>query len=199
MRSRRANKWIMGVDEAGRGPLAGPVAVGGVWYRKKDELRLRRQFAGIRDSKKLSQKHREMFFRMIVAAGREGYLCYAIGYAPPETIDRRGIVPAIELAIGRMFKKINPPRRTQILLDGALRAPEEYKNQRTVVGGDSRIFAIQLASIVAKVRRDRLMKRADKRYPGYGFDKHKGYGTKGHYEALAKEGTCDFHRKTFVS
>jgi ribonuclease HII len=114
-------------------------------------------------------------------------------------IDRIGIAPCIRIALARVIDRLNvSPRKVRVYLDGGLKAPKHYINQETVIKGDEKIPAISLASIVAKVTRDRYMFRMASRYPGYGFEKHVGYGTKAHYGAIRKIGLTPLHRRYFL-
>ena len=201
----------VGVDEAGRGPLAGPVAVGIVAVL--EEFDVAAEFPGVADSKALSEKKRDKLFEMLAArAGRAGAgdPVFTVEFGSATEIDERGIAVVIRELVARGVRALatyqgeallGPARprldRIRILLDGALRAPEEY-DQETVIGGDASVPLISLASIAAKVSRDRLMTALAEEYPHYGFDKHKGYGTRAHYAALAKHGLSPIHRRTFI-
>jgi ribonuclease HII len=187
---------MLGVDEAGRGPLAGPVAVGAVVLPEGFDVA--REFSGIADSKKLSEKNREKIFGMLEARAAKGDARFTVEFESAETIDRKGITFAVRQAVARAVNKLAPDAALVcVQLDGALRAPPEYA-QETIINGDELIPLISLASIVAKVSRDRLMVELSKQYSKYGFEKHKGYGTKAHYDALLKYGPCAIHRKSFL-
>lgn len=124
---------------------------------------------------------------------------YTISSVGSQIVDRRGIVFAINLATRRALDRLElNPDRCLVLLDGSLRAPDMFLHQRTIIRGDERIPVIKLASVMAKVYRDQRMKRLSKRYPDYGFEQHKGYGTRAHYRSLARCGPCDIHRKSFL-
>jgi ribonuclease HII len=188
-------KWIVGVDEAGRGPLAGPVSVGVVSIPIKTKLLLE----GLTDSKKLSEKKREEWFQKIQEWNREGKLQYAVSLVSSSIIDKKGIVFAINLGMSRCVRKLGvKPKQTLVLLDGSLHAPKEFLHQRTIIKGDEKISVISLASIVAKVTRDRYMVKLAMKYPEYAFDVHKGYGTLIHRMAIKKSGISKIHRKTFL-
>ncbi len=188
-------KWIVGVDEAGRGPLAGPVSVGVVSIPIKTKL----LFEGLTDSKKLSEKRREEWFQKIQEWNREGKLQYAVSLVSSSIIDKKGIVFAINLGMSRCVRKLGiNPKQTLVLLDGSLHAPKEFLHQRTIIKGDEKISVISLASIVAKVTRDRYMVKLAMKYPEYAFDVHKGYGTFIHRMAIKKSGISKIHRKTFL-
>lgn len=189
-------KFMLGVDEAGRGPLAGPVAVGVVAVQEGFDVA--REFPGVADSKKLSEKKREKLFSMLVAHVARGDVRYAVELESAETIDREGVASAVRQALSRAVNALAPDAAlVRIQLDGALRAPVEYA-QETIVNGDELIPLISLASIAAKVTRDRLMTELSVEHPHYGFEKHKGYGTKAHYEMLKKYGLCAIHRRSFI-
>ncbi len=195
-------KYIIGVDEAGRGPLAGPVAVGAVAIPERfNEWPLKR---GLRDSKKLSEKKREEVFAWMKS---QKNIKMSVALVSQEVIDKEGIVQAIKKGIAGTLTKLlaNVPgefwniREVEVLLDGGLRAPDEFVNQKTIVRGDEKELAIALASIAAKVTRDRHMCRIADKYPEYGLEKHKGYGTKAHIEAIKKHGLTKIHRKSFCT
>lgn len=185
-------RLIGGVDEAGRGPLAGPVVaacvvIGPDFKIEAGDLEL------VNDSKKLTAKKREKLFRII----KEKTLAVEIGVVSPQTIDKINILQASFLAMRRAIRglKINPD---YILLDGAFKIPKLNKPQTAIVKGDGMVFCIAAASIIAKVSRDYLMTELDKKYPDYGFAKHKGYGTKDHIEKILANGPCPIHRFSFA-
>jgi len=189
-------RFLLGVDEAGRGPLAGPVSVGIVAVPEGFDVA--KEFPGVADSKKLSEKNRERLYEMLVARVTEGDARFAVEFESAETIDREGIAVAVRRAVSRGVNALAPDAAlVRVLLDGALRAPAEYA-QETIINGDELTPIISLASIAAKVSRDRLMLELAKKYPDYGFEKHKGYGTKLHYEMLLKHGFCVIHRRSFI-
>lgn len=187
--------YLAGVDEAGRGPLAGPVAVGVVAIPSGFDWAL---IPGVGDSKKVSPKNREAIFRRAEELKREEVLTYAVVLVSHRTIDRIGITQAVRVGITHCFTKLAlDPERTVVKLDGLLKAPMEYKDQETIIKGDARERVIGLASILAKVTRDRYMVREAGKYPEYGFEIHKGYGTKTHRDALSKHGLSPMHRRSF--
>ncbi len=189
-------QYTLGVDEAGRGPLAGPVAVGVVMVVKGFDVA--REFPGVRDSKKLSEKKREELFETLKARVAQGDARFVVELESVETIDREGIVVAVRRALSRGVNALAPDAAlVHVLLDGALKAPVEYQ-QQTIIRGDETVPLISLASIAAKVTRDRLMLEMANQYPQYNFDAHKGYGTKLHYEVLKKYGPCAIHRSSFL-
>ena len=175
---------IAGVDEAGRGPLAGPIVAGAVV--------LSGSIHGLNDSKLLTEARREVLFQTL----QEGLHAIGIGVITASEIDRLGIQQANYLAMAKAAAALDPPPDF-LLVDGfAIKGCDIP--QKPIVKGDRRSFSIAAASIVAKVTRDRMMKDLDNEYPGYGFAKHKGYGTPGHLEALQRLGPCPFHRKSFA-
>jgi ribonuclease HII len=188
-------RFLIGIDEAGRGPLAGPVAVGIV---KVPDGFDKKFFLGIKDSKKLTEKERELWFDLAVEARRRGELDYAVSLVSEKVIDKKGIVHAINLGIKRCLESVGAEETSQVFLDGGIKAPDKFLHQSTVVKGDEKIPVISLASILAKVVRDRKMRKFAEKYPEFGFDAHKGYGTKLHREAILKYGPTELHRKTFI-
>jgi ribonuclease HII len=200
-------KTIVGIDEVGRGPLAGPVTVCAVACESKLYTKLKRSKnlppLG-KDSKKLSSSDREKYAEYLKYIG----VPYAVINVSNKVIDRRGITWAITKATSDGFKKIektfshsqeceNVSDSVRVLLDGGLKAPSRFKNQKTIIKGDEKEKIIAWASILAKVSRDALMCRLAKKYPRYCFELHKGYGTRKHREALTKHGLSEVHRRTF--
>jgi ribonuclease HII len=186
---------IVGIDEAGRGPLAGPVAVGGV--RVNGEFS-KKFFKGIKDSKQLSEEDRELWFSLAQEARRKGELDFKVALVSERVIDKHGISYAIRLGIKRVLKGLKTETENQIFLDGALKAPVGFKHQLTVIKGDEKIPIISLASICAKVTRDRKMVQLSNKFPQFGFHIHKGYGTLMHRLALRKHGSTELHRQSFL-
>lgn len=195
----KSPRFLIGIDEAGRGPLAGPVAVGAFAVRSVEILD---KFKGVRDSKQLTPEDREKWFKIIKKHASRGDVFFAVSFARPETIDEKGLTHAIYNAINRALRRLEACDRkclsAEIRLDGLLHASARYRNQRTIIGGDDSEPVIALASICAKVMRDRRMRKAAKQFPEYGFDRHKGYGTSFHYEAIRKHGLTPLHRKRFL-
>ncbi|MBM3272479.1 ribonuclease HII [Candidatus Kaiserbacteria bacterium] len=194
-------QWIVGVDEAGRGALAGPVSVGAVLYPSDFDwqelyaLVTRRGPVRLRDSKQLSAQQREILFEKIAEHGR---LKHAVGFVTADVIDQIGIVNATHEAAAAAIRALGiSPERACVQLDAGLRAPSEWQ-QESFVRGDATYPAIAFASIIAKVSRDRLMEDFAEEYPAYGFEGHKGYGTTVHTAALARHGMSMIHRRTFV-
>lgn len=182
---------VAGVDEAGRGPLAGPVVAACVVidanFKIDDELKL------VADSKKLSAKNREKLFTVI----KEKALSVEISVVGHETIDKINILQASLFAMKKSIEACkNKP--DYVLIDGNQKIPGLMTKQQAIISGDAKVFCIAAASIIAKVSRDFLMLQEDKKYPEYQFAKHKGYGTKLHLEALEKYGPCPIHRQSFA-
>ena len=189
----KRTRFIIGIDEVGRGPLAGPVAVGAV----AATAAMLRKFRTIKESKQLSEAKREEWSKLIHAAA-SNELHLAVSMVSAKEIDRIGIAPAIRKALAASLKKLNlDPRDSTVLLDGGLKAPPEYKKQKTIIRGDASETAIAMASVIAKVKRDRLMVTLDAKYPKYGFAQHKGYGTSLHIKAIKKHGLTPLHREHF--
>ena len=190
----KSYKYIIGVDEVGRGPIAGPVTVGAVLIEGDY---LWRDFNGLKDSKKLTEKNREVWFSKVLGMKNVSYAVFSVS---EKIIDSHGIVFAIQTALDRSLNKLDVcPEECLVLLDGGLHAPDRFVNQKTIIRGDEKEYAIALASVMAKVTRDRNMVSFSKIYPEYGFDSHKGYGTKRHYEKIKKHGMCDLHRRSFLN
>lgn len=179
-------EYIAGVDEAGRGPLAGPV------YAAAVILKPGARIDGINDSKKLSEKKREELFDVII----ENSVAYAVYSVDEKTIDEVNILNATHMAMNGAVNSLSV-RPDFVLIDG-----NSIKNMtlphETIVKGDAKSISIAAASILAKVSRDRYIIQMAEKYPEYGFEKHKGYGTKAHTEAILKYGPCEIHRKTFL-
>ena len=218
-------KYIVGIDEVGRGPIAGPVAVCSFSCKSDFFDTIPTSPTGgklpkLRDSKKLSKKQREEWFEYLKVAKTEGKCSFAVSFVSSENIDKFGIAKCIQKALDKSLLDVtkqdleNYSRFTlkrsyathnflnlasfNIFLDGGLHAPKEYINQQTIIKGDELHPVISCASIMAKVTRDRLMTNFVKEYPGYGFEKHSGYGTRAHYDAIKKHGQTPIHRKTFI-
>lgn len=177
---------ICGVDEAGRGPLAGPVCAAAVVLPRDLDI------PGLNDSKKLTDKKRRELYDIITAQA----LAYGVALVDEKTIDEINILQATFLAMERAVAQLSI-KPDLALVDGN-REPSLPVPVKTVIKGDSLSASIAAASILAKVTRDRLMEELDETYPSYGFAVHKGYGTKRHYEALTEFGPCPVHRKTFL-
>lgn len=186
--------YLIGVDEAGRGPLAGPVAVGVAAVAPGFDVLA--EFPGVKDSKLLSGQKREVIFAEVERRVALGDLRVCVQLSSSAYIDRFGITRAVRRAAWSGVRKLGTAENSTVLLDGLLRAPKEYM-QRTIIKGDLRVPVISLASILAKVTRDRLMERLSEHYPEYGFEQHKGYGTPSHLLAIKQHGLSDIHRLTF--
>jgi ribonuclease HII len=190
-------KYLIGIDEAGRGPLAGPVAVGAVMVPVDFDWGV---LEGVRDSKKLSEKKREEIFARARGLEQSGALRFAVSTSSAAYIDTYGIVPAVKRALAEALSRFEiEPDDCRVLLDGSLKAPVEYIHQETIIRGDDTESVISLASIMAKVTRDRLMMRLAPKYPAYDFHLHKGYGTAAHCATIARVGLSEIHRVTFCS
>lgn len=188
--------FILGVDEAGRGPLAGPLAVGVVAHQ--EGIDLLEIFPKLNDSKKLSPAAREKLFTQLEEVAKTKLVRYAVHFSSAADIDSNGLTHSIKSALNKGVYELLPnAAEGKVYLDGSLSAPIEY-TQETIVGGDGIHPAIMLASVAAKVLRDRYMVEIDSQYPEYGFAIHKGYGTKAHYEALTLHGSCPEHRQLFL-
>lgn len=180
-------KFICGVDEAGRGPLAGPVCAAAVILPVDCEIE------GLNDSKKLSEKKRELLFDVIT----EKAVAYCVAYGTLEEIEKYNILEATYLAMNRAIEGLS--QKTDFALIDGNRIPKGISVPcETVVKGDMKSCSIAAASILAKVTRDRLMIEYAQKYPQYNFQKHKGYGTKEHYEAIKQHGVCEIHRLSFL-
>ena len=189
-------KYVIGIDEVGRGPIAGPVAVGALVFLKPEAKKL---FRGVKESKQLTEVKREQWFRIIELAQKSGHIDFKVTFQSQKIIDTKGLSYAIRTALCTSLESLEiEPVSAQVLLDGGLKAPIQYVNQKTNIKGDEKEVVIALASICAKVLRDRRMNTLAKKYPLYGFEKHKGYGTKGHYGAIRKYGMLETHRRSFV-
>lgn len=181
---------IAGVDEVGRGPLAGPVVAAAVVLPEDFDV------LGVDDSKKLSEKRREELFSHI----KEKASAIGIGMADHQVIDDINILQATKLAMRRAVNDLNSKIEKDVdyILFDAMKIDEIETPQESIIKGDAKVLAIAAASIIAKVIRDRMMIEYSKEYPGYAFEKNKGYGTKAHYEGLDINGICPIHRKTFL-
>lgn len=190
----RGDSLIAGVDEAGRGPLAGPVMAAAVilpldWIQNglPDEL------IGLNDSKQLTASARDRFFLFLTT---QAAIRFGIAQCSAEIIDAINILQATHRAMNEALASLAPPPR-HVLVDGRRVASMRFP-QTPIVKGDALSYSIAAASILAKVTRDRLMQEFERQYPGYGFAEHKGYGTAAHLAALAKHGPCPIHRRTFA-
>jgi ribonuclease HII len=190
----------VGIDEVGRGPLAGPVSVGIFLIQNKNlkNQEIKSLVKVANDSKKLSPKKREEIFEKVKLLQKSNLLQYIVVNQSASFIDKKGINTAISFCIKNGLKKLKVlPNETQVYLDGGLKADKKYLYQETIIKGDAKNKFIALASIVAKVSRDKLMTKVSKMYPEYGFEVHKGYGTAKHRKAIQKYGVSKVHRLSF--
>jgi ribonuclease HII len=181
-------RLIAGIDEVGRGPLAGPVVAAAVILPLEERPSW---LSLVRDSKRLNPSQRESIFDRMMESG----IAFGVGVVSHEVIDERGIAPATRLAMRYAIEKLST--RPDYLLIDYMRLPGVRIPQKGVADGDSLCISIAAASVVAKVTRDRMMVELDSQFPGYGLAQHKGYGTPEHLEALQRLGPCSLHRKTF--
>ena len=185
------------MDEAGRGPLAGPVVAGAVIVPEGFDVK--KEFPGVNDSKLLTPGKRAEIYALILRRQESGDLRFCVRFSDHFYIDSFGITRAVRRAVCSGVRTLAPaPDVVQVMLDGLLQAPRRYE-QETIIGGDRLVPLISLASIIAKVRRDKLMRRMAKLYPQYGFELHNGYGTRRHLDAINQFGLCDIHRRTYCS
>lgn len=196
---------MIGVDEAGRGPLAGPVVAAALFLSPDFNFHTtenQKEFLKIKDSKKITPKGREKLFEFLIS---NKDIKYGIGMASEKIIDRENILQATLMAMKKAIEdltkkepKINL-QNSMILIDGKDILEDVDLAQKSIIGGDDKVWSIAAASIIAKVTRDRLMAKYHEKYPQYCFDRHKGYGTKLHFEMIEKYGQCEIHRKSFIS
>lgn len=184
--------WVAGVDEAGRGALAGPVYAAAVIIPCDDDNYIER-LRGVQDSKLLTAATRAQMFDLIT----DCVPVYAVGHASAEWIDQHGIISATRRAMTQAIRQLTPAAEA-VLVDGPLRLAAVNMPQWPIVRGDRRSLSIAAASILAKVSRDRYMIELDRRFPEYGFNRHKGYGTAEHLMALGRLGPCPEHRRSFA-
>ncbi len=182
---------IAGLDEAGRGALAGPVVAAAVILPLDSPPRLQ-QLDEVNDSKQLSAKKRDQLYALIIANA----LSFGVGATPAAEIDQIGIIPATKLAMLAALEQLQPSA-AYLLIDGRIRLKNIPLPQQSIIRGDSKSLSIAAASILAKVTRDRIMVALDARYPAYGFARHKGYGTEFHRGAIARLGPMPEHRMSF--
>ncbi|HWP81888.1 MAG TPA: ribonuclease HII [Bacteroidota bacterium] len=181
----RGLRSVAGVDEAGRGPLAGPVVAAAVVFHPETSI------PGVDDSKKLTEEKREALFTEI----SQKALAVGVGIVDHETIDRINILQASFLAMRKAIDSL--PRPPEVILADGRGFQYEFLVCENIIDGDAKVFSIAAASIIAKVTRDRLMVQYDEQFPQYGFAKHKGYATKEHLEAIRSRGICPIHRRSF--
>lgn len=190
-------KSICGIDEAGRGPLAGPVVVASVIMPEGSMIE------GVNDSKKVSEKKREKLYEQII----EEAVAYGVGIIDQNEIDRINILNATKEGLTLCIKELEKDLKEKnrgiekpeiILVDALTKIDTDHIPYQSIIKGDAKSYSIAAASIIAKVTRDRIMRQWDEVYPEYGFAKHKGYGTAMHISAIKQYGICPLHRKTFV-
>ena len=190
-------KYVIGIDEVGRGPLAGPVTIC-AFAMLENELSVLKD-VGAKDSKVLSEQKRDIINKKLRDLCKDGRCTFQIASTSSHVIDRKGLTKSIKIAIAAALKRLNiHPEHAEIYLDGGLYAPKSYFRQKTIIRGDGKIPVISCASILAKVYRDGLMNQYDLKFPEYGFFNHKGYGTPEHYKALRKYGLSTIHRRSFL-
>lgn len=186
-------KLVAGLDEAGRGPLAGPVVAAAVIVNPYSKYKIGK----IKDSKKLSEKQREIFYKELTGHSE---IKWAVGIVSEKIIDKINILEATKLAMAKALKEVKGDADF-LILDGnfTLRFPQDKKSiqQKSIIEADNKVFSCAAAGIIAKVTRDRIMQEYHKKYPDYGFNKHKGYGTKFHMKQIKELGPSKIHRKTF--
>ncbi len=193
-------KYSIGIDEVGRGPIAGPVVVCACALAQDVSVLDLYPKGVLRDSKKLTEKQRKSIVVGVEPFIQKKDIIYAIGVASAEYIDTYGIVPAIQSAIDYALNTLHKKGVSEdsfVFLDGGLHVNEKF-SQQTIIRGDEKIVEISLASIFAKEYRDTFMREEAERFPGYGFESHVGYGTSAHYKALKEQGVTPLHRKTFL-
>ena len=190
---------VVGVDEVGRGPIAGPVCVGVFTAKEKDILKIIKNApCELKDSKKLTKIQREKWSQYLHDCKKNNLCDFSINMQSNLVIDRQGIQYAIRKCIATGFTKLKIDARSRVLCDAGLRPPEMYQNYVSIVKGDEREAVIAMASILAKVKRDSFMARMGEKYPDYGFQSHMGYGTAVHYIALKNKGILPIHRKSYL-
>jgi ribonuclease HII len=200
MKKVNSVKYLIGVDEVGRGPLAGPVSVCVIAIEKSVARKIFSKFPALRDSKKMTEKKREEIFLLKDSVPE---IFYEIKSCSAKEIDKIGISKCIKKCIAEGLKGLEKKGidggNSEVRLDGALRAPSTYPNQKTIIRGDDSEKIISLASVLAKVHRDNHMQKLHKKFPEYNFAQNKGYGTKAHIQAIKKYGQTSEHRKSFCT
>lgn len=196
--------FVIGIDEAGRGPLAGPVVAAALFLSPDFNFHTtenQKEFLKIKDSKKITPKGREKLFDFLTANKN---IKYGIGIVTEKIIDEKNILQATLMAMKKAVddllkkdSKINI-QNSVVLIDGRDIVDDLDFDQKAIIGGDDKVWSIAAASIIAKVTRDKMMEKYHEKYPQYCFNKHKGYGTKLHFEMIEKYGPCEIHRRTFI-
>ena len=189
--AKKAKSSIIGIDESGRGPLAGPVVAVAVRLKRR-MTKAQISKLGIRDSKQLTPRQREKLYQVVTTGGN---IEWGVGVVSRNIIDKINILEATKLAMKEALSGIDC-EGALLIIDGNFKINVDCR-QEAVVKADESVLECSLASIIAKVERDRMMVRYHKRYPRYGFDEHKGYGTKKHRQMIKKYGPCSLHRKSF--
>lgn len=183
----RGNTYICGIDEAGRGPLAGPVVVASAVLPRDSAI------LGVNDSKKVTEKKREQLYDIII----DDAITYGVGIVWQDEIDEINILEATKKGLTMSLKDLNV-KPNLILVDALKNINTLGIPYKSIIKGDEQVYSISAASIIAKVTRDRIMRQFDQVYPKYGFSKHKGYGTADHIKAIKKYGLCPIHRRSFT-
>ncbi len=205
VQNHSVNRLIIGIDEVGRGAFAGPVSVGAYAMHESGLKNFKKigAFKNLKDSKKLKKADRELWLIKIKDWSEKNNCSYIVSHSSSTLIDKKGLTHAINVALKKCLASLKNKikfleHEVIVLLDGGLKAPLEFIHQKTIIKGDEKEHAIALASIAAKVTRDNIMIKLAKKYPEYGFEKHVGYGTKKHGEAIRKHGELPIHRKLFL-
>jgi ribonuclease HII len=196
---KKGIKIVAGLDEAGRGALSGPVVAAAVSIITNFKFKID-DFKNIKDSKKLTPQKRKEFFKLIT---KNPNIKWGIGKVSERVIDRINIKNAVELAMEKALKNLERKIKREVdflIIDGNQLNSKKLKNKKfkLIVKGDEKVLSCAMASIISKVIRDKIMESYAKKFPQYGFEKHKGYGTKLHFEMLKKYGPCKIHRKSFL-
>lgn len=192
---KKGYKYVAGIDEAGRGPLAGPVAAGAVLILEKDFKEVKK-IESVKDSKKLSETMRKEIYLNLI---KNKKIKWGIGMVSEKVIDKINILEATKLAMIKAIRDLEKKNKVKvdfIILDGKMKLNLNIE-QKSIVKADDKVFSVSAASIIAKVMRDRIMEKYDKKYPKYNFKKHKGYGTREHLKKIKKHGICKIHRRGF--
>jgi ribonuclease HII len=192
--------YIIGIDEVGRGPIAGPLTVCACAVKVGTDVLSIFPDHKLKDSKKLTEKKRLSIMEQLPAFVEDGSVVFGIGEISAEQLDEMGLSKAIKEALVKALTKVHSqgvPKDSFIFLDGSLKVDEKYA-QETIIKGDEKVPEIALASIIAKTHRDIFMKKIADVYPAYGFEKHVGYGTKAHYTAITTHGLTPLHRRSFL-
>ncbi len=190
--------WVIGIDEVGRGPVAGPVAVCACAMRISNYKKAK--WGILNDSKKMTAKGRTLWYQEALRFRTVGKIKFSVAYRSNTFIDKKGISLAIRECIAQVLDDLHLiPGECAVLLDGSLKAPKEYLHQKTIIKGDQKEKIISLASVIAKVSRDTKMELLHKKHPKYHWKANKGYGTALHYKAILTHGLTALHRKSFLT